>query len=493
MPNSPIVLALDLGTSSCRSALFDSGAERIGVSFAQEPYPLRTDREGAAELDPADLVDGISRCITRTLKALPSGVTEVEAIGMSCFLHSMLGIDVTDQATTPVYTWADGRCAADAAALREMWDEADYHAATGCMLRPSFWPARLRWWHRTHSRQAARRIRQWWSPAEWVQAAFCGEPTMSISMASGTGLLDATTGAWHSSALDLVGLETGRLPRISDLPLKLTSAMARRFPALSGARWFPGIGDGAASNLGAGATRPGIAALNFGTSGALRIVVKSGKVPEVPNGLFHYRIDARRRLIGGAISNAGNARAWCLSQLALPLEPEALEAALVASPPLAHGLTVLPFFAPERSPSWNEAVPGLFLGIRQHTTALDLYAAVCEATYQRLATILDLLRPLTGRRVPKMMVGGGIQKSPALLQRLCDALGAAVYPSQEPEASLRGAAVYALEQLGIKPPDPLPGGPPLRPRPQYARAFARQRADLLSLENQFTPTASCPS
>src|SRR5690606_13653907 len=101
-----------------------------------------------------------------------------------------------------------------------------------------------------------------------------------------------------------------------------------RFPELRAARWIPAIGDGAANNLGAGATKPGLAAINFGTSGAVRIVRSSGK-PRAPFGLFCYRIDAQRFLVGGAISNAGGLRAWCLEHLRLP-EEDALEAQLVA-------------------------------------------------------------------------------------------------------------------------------------------------------------------
>jgi len=485
MPSSPTVLAIDIGTSSCRSALFNDRGERLSGTFFQQSYALQTDRHGAAELDPAVLIDRVQCCMRQTLEEAPGEALPIRAVGTSCFWHSMVGVDGSGHCLTPILTWADARCRQAAADLRKKHDEVEYHAATGCMLRPSFLPARLRW-HAQFAPHIHDKVAHWWSPAELLQSIFCGATTISRSMASGTGLLDVDDPAWHEASLEMAGITPDHLSAIGDAPLPLTEAMANEYPALAEAEWYPGIGDGAASNLGSGATRTGVAALNFGTSGALRIVVEEEEPVDVPNGLFHYRIDAKRRLIGGAISNAGSARAWCIDHLALPQDPVTLEQAIAETTPLGHGLTVLPFFTPERSPTWNEQIPGLIFGLHQHTSAIDLYTAICEATYQRLAQVLDLLRPIAGSRVPKIMVGGGVQKSPALLQRLCDALGAAVYPNEEREASLRGAAVFALERVGAKPADTTKGIHPIKPRAKYAKAFARQRVDLTQLETLFS-------
>jgi len=487
MSKSSLVLAIDIGTSSCRSALFDEEGQRVDGTFFQNSYQLQTNREGAAELDPTTLVHRLESCLKQTLNQPLPDQAVIEGIGTSCFWHSMLGVDELGQAASPIYTWADARCANEAADLRKHHDEADYHAATGCMLRPSFWPARLRWLAKSQSGTASN-IAHWWSPAEFIQSKFCDEVTVSRSMASGTGLLDVDDPYWHDESLQMAGITPEHLSPIDDTSLPLSAAIRRKYPALAEARWFPGIGDGAASNLGSGATRPGVAALNFGTSGALRIVLSDQKKVEVPNGLFHYRIDDQRRIIGGAISNAGNAREWCIENLALPNDPVTLEQAIADTPPLQHGLTVLPFLNPERSPTWNEQVTGTITGLRMHNNAIEIYTAICESTYQRMARILDLLRPLAGRKTPKIMVGGGVQKSPALLQRLGDALGAPVYPNEEREASMRGAAVFALEHLGKTIPDVTADITPIKPRPKFAKAFAHQREDLVRLEELLNNT-----
>ena len=111
-----------------------------------------------------------------------------------------------------------------------------------------------------------------------------------------------------------------KLLPLSDEPQPASQICLEDFPELRGVPWFPALGDGAASNLGCGATKPGVVAINVGTSAAVRAVRESGPA-RTPFGLFCYRVDSKRQLIGGASSNAGNLRAWCLRELRLPDDP----------------------------------------------------------------------------------------------------------------------------------------------------------------------------
>ena len=116
-----VVVALDLGTSSVRAALFDLRGQRVPDSMEQRTYPLMTDTDGRAELDPGTLLAEAKACLAGLGEA---GATAVGA-GVSCFWHSLLGTDAKGNALTPVYTWADSRCREDAAELRRVLDEGE--------------------------------------------------------------------------------------------------------------------------------------------------------------------------------------------------------------------------------------------------------------------------------------------------------------------------------------------------------------------------------
>lgn len=476
-----LILAIDIGTSSTRTALFDDAANRIAGTTHQQSYPLLTSSDGGAELEPEILLRAVTSCIEGTLQTFreEKGLRgrKIAGIGVSCFWHSLVGCDANGEPLTRIVTWADSRCRQDAATLRETLSEKKTHASTGCMLRASFWPAKLQWLRRTRKRLFSR-VSQWMSPAEWLQLKLCGAANCAIGMATGTGLFDPTRLDWDPGLLAHCGVTAKQFRPLSDEPSIGGDMLAANFPELRGVPWFPAIGDGAASNLGSGATRPGLAAINVGTSAALR-VMREGKQARAPYGLFCYRVDARRYLVGGAVSNAGNLRAWCLRELQLPDEAT-IEEQLALHPGPAHGLTVLPFWTAERAPSWNEDDKGSIHGITQHTNAMEMLQAITEATYHRLALIAEMVLK-SEKTHPKFIVSGGIQNSASSLQRLSDVLGEPVCPNDEPEASIRGAAVYVLEKLGCDVPVlKLPGA--VRPRHKWAKVYTQERERQRALE-----------
>jgi gluconokinase len=436
-PTEPVVLALDLGTSSVRTTLFDGNAKPIPHSKASQFYRVRHSADHGAELDPQVLLRATQKCLRQTRRLTKSPVS---AVGGSGFWHSLLGLDRAGNPLTPIYTWGDARCTEDAARLRAILSERAVQQRTGCMLRASFWPAKLLWLRRTQP-QLFGRVARWVSPAEWIFEQIFAVRACSHSMASGTGLYDFAGGDWDAELMEICRLARPQLGVLRD---KVNA---------DGPTIFPAIGDGAASNLGSGASTTGIVAINLGTSAAVR-AIPSGDLP-LPFGLFRFVVDQHRTLLGGAVSNAGNLRAWCLRELRLPNDERALEKILRQSGSASAGLTILPFWVSERAPTWPEHLDGVIHGLTRTSTAADLFHAATAAVFHRLAQILILLESVIGR-AKKIIVSGGMVQSPASLQILANSLGRELSVCANKDASLRGAAVHALERLGkiVQPPKP---------------------------------------
>jgi gluconokinase len=106
--------------------------------------------------------------------------------------------------------------------------------------------------------------------------------------------------------------------------------------------------------------------------------------------------------------------------------------------------------------------------------------ALTEATFHRIAQIAEALSARADTP-PKYFVSGGIQNSKSALQRLADVLNQPLYANPEPEASIRGAAVFAMEKLAM-PVAPLPVLPPLRPRKTVAQRYVKDRERQAALE-----------
>jgi len=227
--------------------------------------------------------------------------------------------------------------------------------------------------------------------------------------------------------------------------------------------------DGACSNLGAGCTGTTRGALMVGTSGALRVLYETERPAPRP-GLFLYRLDDRRVVEGGAVSDGGNLAAW----IGRTVAPSA--GSLSGRKPDDHGLTFLPFLGGERSTGWDPSATGTVHGLTFATTPLDLRQAALEGVALRFAAIADLLPELE----QVVATGAGLLHDPDWIQIMADALARPVIVSGVPEASLRGAAVATLERLGCEATQ-APLGKVFEPRREAADAYrvARERQQRL--------------
>ncbi len=444
-----MIIALDVGTSSARASLYDDRGAHVDGHFHQTAYAPTTTADGGVEHDAGALLEAVAVCLDGVCHALPRGA-EVLGVGVTTFWHGLLGFDAAKRPVTPIFTWADSRSARDAALLRDALDEEALHARTGCYLHASYWPAKLRWLARERPAQARAAVR-WGSFGEHLEATLFDEATTTISMASGTGLFDLERGRWDAAALAAAGIEPDHLFAVRDRtePRRgLRGTWARRWPALRSVPWFPAVGDGAAGNIGSGCIDPHSIALNVGTSAAFRLV--SERAPTPPRGLWRYSIDSRWRLLGGATSEGGNVYAWCRDVLALP-DGAALEAAVAAESADGHGLTVLPFLAGERAPGWRADRRAAITGLSLDTTAVEIVRAALESVALRLALVYDLLAPHATADHVIVASGGAITRSRAWTQMIADACGHAVTWSRETEATSRGAALLALQALGVVP------------------------------------------
>ena len=322
-----------------------------------------------------------------------------------------IAVDASWNALTPILGWRDTRSAGAAEWLAQRLDAQEVHARTGAFLHTSFWPAKLAWLAETEP-EIFRRAAWFVSFADYLR----GRPETSLSLASSSGLLDLTTHDWDEELLTTLGIDRERLAQIADVPV-----------------WI----DAACSNVGAGCTSRDRAALMVGTSGALRLLYESER-PQPKPGLFLYAVDERRVVEGGALSDGGNLHDWLEQTLA------DASGSLAERDPRDHGLVFLPFLGGERSTGWNPHARGTIHGLTFATTPLDLRQAAYEGVAFRFAAIADLLPDV--RDV--VATGAALLHDRDWIQIMADALARPVTVSAVPEASLRGAAVLALERLG---------------------------------------------
>jgi gluconokinase len=456
-----LVMAIDVGTSSTRALCFDEAGTPVPGAEGRVEYEAAAGPGGAVELEPDALVEAAVTAIDRCFAGAGARASEIAAVGASVLWHSLLALDGYGRPLTPVITWADTRSAADARALRESLDARGAHVRTGAPIHSAFWPARLRWLRRERP-ETFGAARTWCGFAEYLALVLTGELRSSLSMVSATGLLDQGACRWDPEMLAACEVEPERLPPLDESPRPgLARRFAAQWPTLARVPWLPGWGDGACSNLGSDCMGPDRIALNIGTSAAIRLVTTGAPPP--PPGLWRYRVDRRRALVGGATSEGGNVLAWCRDVLALPTGDGELDAAIAAAEPDSHGLTALPFLAGERSPGWRGDARGAVTGLSLGSGSVDIARALLESVACRLAMVYERLAPLAEPGHVVIASGGALRHLPAWAAIVADALGVPITLTQEREASSRGAALLTLEALGTPAQPRAPRGSSLTP------------------------------
>ena len=444
----PIVVALDIGTSSVRALLFDGSGRQLENCGVQLPYEVEWTADGGVEVDAERLVGIVAESVSALHQEMQARGIKPAAVGCCTFWHNVLGVDHEGRPTTSVLHPFDTRAVRAAAKLAKTIDGPSQHARTGCVLHASYLPAKLLWL--SEERPAAfRATRHWMSFGEYLYFKLLGDAAGSVSMVSGSGLWDQNKNQYDAEILNALPVDPAQFcaPDRMDQPLSsLREDFKSRWPLLDGIPWYPALGDGACNNLGSDCHSPDRFALMVGTSGAMRAVWEKAHI-DIPAGLWCYRVDRRRFVLGGALSNGGEVYAWMKRTLALPRE-EQLEEQLAAILPGSHGLTVLPLLAGERSPHWRADATAAIIGLRTSTRPIEILRAALESVALRFRAIYNLMTACLGTPKEVVTSGGALLHSGAWTQIMTEALARPILASLEAEPSSRGAALVALERLG---------------------------------------------
>jgi gluconokinase len=443
---APLVLTLDIGTSSVRILCFDASARQIMHVEVRQSIEVIARATGAAEIDADGLFATCVDLFDQIGPMIAPRATDVAAVAVATMATTMVGVTADGRAAGPVRTYADTQSDARADALRLTHNERETHQRTGCLIRPNYWPARLDWIAKDRPEEW-QDARYWMTVAEYLEYRWLGIRRITPSNAAWTGLLNRASLTWDATWLQALHLADDALAPIVDVDQPhcgLLLEWANRWPWLTAVQWFGAIGDGAAANVGSGCVDAQSLALTVGTTGAMRIALPGQ--PALPAGLWCYRIDRELALVGGATSEGGNIYHWMRETLRFDGDDDdAIESAIAGMAPDSHGLTILPLWAGERSPGWSGAAKATIHGMHLGTTSTELLRAALESIALRFGLIAQLLPP--SERV--IASGGALLRSPTWLQICADVLGRPVYTSAVIETTARGVAMLALRSLGV--------------------------------------------
>ena len=139
----PLVLALDVGSSSVKAALYDAQARVVQGTEARRAHLLHATSDGAAEDVAEHVIERVERVVDAVLERAGDASQHIAAVGMDTLASTLLGLDREGQPITPIYTYADTRSREEVDTLRRELDVQAVYQRTGCPQHTAYLPARL--------------------------------------------------------------------------------------------------------------------------------------------------------------------------------------------------------------------------------------------------------------------------------------------------------------------------------------------------------------
>ncbi len=424
-------LGIDIGSSELRAGLIAADGHAVGVGRRAHAMDVEPDG-GIAEQDPDDWWAGLGTVVGELLEGAGE---EIDVAGICVDGHgpTLSAVDREGRPARPAITWLDQRARPEAAELTAATGLAGW--ALGVL------PAAL--WLERHEPAAAAATAWYLNSWEALTLRLTGEARTTLAAAQ----------AWPGSAdLQALGLATSRLaPTIPSGQIVggLRAAAARALGLKQGTPVVAGLVDAFASFHGAGLLEPGDAVDVGGSAGGFGVY---SDTPVVVAGSFTTPAPLDGRfVVGGAMAATGRALDWFrVDVLSGAMSHEALLAEAATSTPGADGLVFLPYLAGERSPIWDSAARGAFVGLTLSHGRAEMTRAVLEAA---ALAIRHVATPIleAGVGVRAMRVAGSPARSELWNQVKADVTGFPVEVPRVLETAIMGSAILAATGVGAQP------------------------------------------
>ena len=448
------ILAHDLGTTGDKATLFTTDGELYARCV--HSYPCQYSNGNWAEQNPEDWY----AAVCRASKELVAQVNPADIVGVSFSGHMtgavLLGTDGSPLRSAII--WADQRATEEQRTLAERLGDGRIYQITGSRNNSTNSIAKIMWSLKNDG--ISGRLATAVNCKDYIVYRLTDSLGTDYSDASSTGAMDIHRFEWSQEILEAAGVPRRVMPELYnsiDLAGGITARAEQETGLLQGTPVYRGCGDGTAATVGTGVGR-GEGYICLGTS-AWIAYADDKPLLDPEQRTFNQAGIVRGSVYPlGTMQAAGSSYSWmrdefCRTELAAA---EAMGESVydlinrkIGKVPIgSNGVLFLPYLMGERSPWWDAAARGAFLGLRQTTKREDMLRAVMEGVSMNLALILRAFRQ--SRNFDSLRIIGGGAQDPMWRQMLADVMDARIEKmSLLEEGSSVGAALVAGIGAGV--------------------------------------------
>jgi glycerol kinase len=452
MSNGRYLLAIDQGTSSSRTVIYDHAT--TAVASAQQEFPQIYPQPGWVEHDPEAIWASVVAVTRQAMKDVGAVAADITAIGITNQRETTLVWDrETGRCVYNAIVWQDRRTADHCETLKQNGAEELVVARTGLRLDPYFSATKITWIldNVPGAREAANRgqlafgtidtFLLWRLTGGRVQAT-------DASNASRTMLFDIHRQDWDEELLALFDVPRELLPEVRDCAAEFGETdgdvLGGNVPVLGMA------GDQQAALIGQAGFDTGMTKSTYGT-GCFVIANTGGDALASGNHLLTTvasRIDGKVTYgLEGSVFVAGSAMQWLRDELRI-IETAPESEAIASMTGVVDDVYVVPAFAGLGAPYWDPHARGAILGLTRGSGHQQIVTATLQAVAFQTRDLVDAMAD-DGVAPSIIRVDGGMVANGWFLQFLADILDIPVERPENVESTVLGAAYLAAIGGGV--------------------------------------------
>lgn len=446
------IMALDLGTTSCRCIIFDKNG-RIR-SAAQKEFTQYFPQPGWVEHDAEEIWATQTGLMYEAMSKIDITINEIAGIGITNQRETTVLWDKENG--RPVHkaiVWQCRRTAGYCDELKKLGMAEFFRSKTGLVLDAYFSATKLRWLldNVSDARERAEKGKLLFGTVDsWIIWKLTGGKVhvTDYSNASRTMLFNIHTLKWDEEILRVLKIPQQILPEVkpsSHVYGYTDSKLFGREVPIAGAG-----GDQQCALFGQTCFGRGEVKNTYGTGGFM--LMNTGTAPvNSHNGLvttIAWGVDDKvEYALEGSIFVAGAAVQWLRDELGL-IRDAAESEVLAKSVPDANGCYVVPAFVGLGAPYWDQYARGAIVGLTRGVNRNHIVRATLESIAYQVNDVLMAMQEDSGMPITSLRVDGGACDNDFLMQFQADILNTSVVRPYCIETTAMGAAYLAGLAVG---------------------------------------------
>lgn len=446
------IMALDLGTTSCRCIIFDKNG-RI-CSAAQKEFTQYFPQPGWVEHDAEEIWATQTGLMYEAMSKIDITINEIAGIGITNQRETTVLWDKeTGRPVHKAIVWQCRRTAGYCDELKKLGMAEFFRSKTGLVLDAYFSATKLRWLldNAAGARERAEKGELLFGTVDsWIIWKLTGGKVhvTDYSNASRTMLFNIHTLKWDEEILRVLKIPQQILPEVkpsSHVYGYTDSKLFGREVPIAGAG-----GDQQCALFGQTCFERGEVKNTYGTGGFM--LMNTGTAPvNSHNGLvttIAWGVDDKvEYALEGSIFVAGAAVQWLRDELGL-IRDAAESEVLAKSVPDANGCYVVPAFVGLGAPYWDQYARGAIVGLTRGVNRNHIVRATLESIAYQVNDVLMAMQEDSGMPIMSLRVDGGACDNDFLMQFQADILNTSVVRPYCIETTAMGAAYLAGLAVG---------------------------------------------